>query len=97
MKALVYHGRGDIRCDEVPDPRIENGRDAIIKVTACAICGSDLHLMGGYVPEMKSGDVLGHECMGEVVEVGRDNKNLRVGDRVVIPFCLACGECRMCC
>jgi hypothetical protein len=69
MKALVYHGRGDIRCDTVPDPKIEDGRDAIIKVTACAICGSDLHLMGGFVPEMKSGDVLGHECMGEVVEV----------------------------
>jgi len=96
MKALVYHGRGDIRCDSVPDPKIEEGRDAIIKVTACAICGSDLHLMGGFVPEMKSGDVLGHECMGEVVEVGRDNKRLKVGDRVVIPFCLACGECRMC-
>ena len=71
-------------------------RDAIIKVTACAICGSDLHLMGGFVPAMKDGDVLGHECMGEVVEVGRDNKRLKVGDRVVIPFCLACGECRMC-
>lgn len=96
MKALVYHGRGDIRCDTVPDPTIEDGRDAIIKVTACAICGSDLHLMGGFVPEMKEGDVLGHECMGEVVEVGRDNKRLNVGDRVVIPFCLACGECRMC-
>jgi threonine dehydrogenase-like Zn-dependent dehydrogenase len=96
MKALVYHGRGDIRCDEVPDPKIEDGRDAIIKVTACAICGSDLHHMGGFVPEMKSGDVLGHECMGEVVEVGRENKRLKVGDRVVIPFCLACGECRMC-
>jgi threonine dehydrogenase-like Zn-dependent dehydrogenase len=96
MKALVYHGRGDIRCDTVPDPTIEDGRDAIIKVTCCAICGSDLHLIGGFVPEMKSGDVLGHECMGEVVEVGRDNKRLKVGDRVVIPFCLACGECRMC-
>ena len=96
MKALVYHGRGDIRCEQVPDPKIEDGRDAIIKVTACAICGSDLHLMGGFVPSMKSGDVLGHECMGEVVEVGADNKRLKVGDRVVIPFCLACGECRMC-
>jgi threonine dehydrogenase-like Zn-dependent dehydrogenase len=96
VKALVYHGRGDIRCDTVPDPKIEDGRDAIIKVSACAICGSDLHLMGGFVPEMKEGDVLGHECMGEVVEVGRDNKRLKIGDRVVIPFCLACGECRMC-
>jgi threonine dehydrogenase-like Zn-dependent dehydrogenase len=96
MKALVYHGRGDIRCDTVPDPHIGDDRDAIIKVTACAICGSDLHLIGGFVPEMKEGDVLGHECMGEVVEVGRDNRRLKVGDRVVIPFCLACGECRMC-
>ena len=96
MKALVYHGRGDIRCETVPDPQIEDGRDAIIKVTSCAICGSDLHLMGGFVPEMKSGDVLGHECMGEVVEVGKANKRLKIGDRVVIPFCLACGECRMC-
>jgi threonine dehydrogenase-like Zn-dependent dehydrogenase len=96
MKALVYHGREDVRCDEVADPRIEDGRDAIIKVTACAICGSDLHLIGGFVPMMQSGDILGHECMGEVVEVGRDNKKLKVGDRVVIPFTLACGECRMC-
>jgi threonine dehydrogenase-like Zn-dependent dehydrogenase len=96
MKALVYHGRGDVRCDTVPDPVIEEGRDAIIKVTACAICGSDLHLIGGFVPMMKNGDVLGHECMGEVVEVGRNNKKLKVGDRVVIPFTLACGECRMC-
>lgn len=96
MKALAYHGRGDVRCDTVPDPKIEDGRDAIIKVTSCAICGSDLHLIGGFVPEMESGDVLGHECMGEVVEVGKDNKRLKVGDRVVIPFALACGECRMC-
>jgi threonine dehydrogenase-like Zn-dependent dehydrogenase len=96
MKALVYHGRGNVRCDTVPDPAIVDGRDAIIKVTACAICGSDLHLIGGFVPEMQEGDLLGHECMGEVVEVGRENKTLRVGDRVVIPFCLACGECRMC-
>jgi threonine dehydrogenase-like Zn-dependent dehydrogenase len=96
MKALVYEGRGDIRCETVPDPRIEDGRDAIIKVTACAICGSDLHLMGGFVPNMESGDILGHECMGEVVEVGHDNKALKPGDKVVIPFTLACGECRMC-
>ena len=96
MKALVYHGRDDVRCDTVDDPTIQDGRDAIIKVSACAICGSDLHLMGGFVPKMESGDVLGHECMGEVVEVGRDNKTLKIGDRVVIPFTLACGECRMC-
>lgn len=96
MKALIYHGRGDVRCETVPDPEIKDGRDAIIKVTSCAICGSDLHLIGGFIPMVQEGDVLGHECMGEVVEVGRDNKRLKVGDRVVIPFTLACGECRMC-
>jgi threonine dehydrogenase-like Zn-dependent dehydrogenase len=86
MKALCWHGKGDIRCDVVPDPRIEDGRDVILRVTSCAICGSDLHLMDGYVPAMKSGGILGHEFMGDVVEVGRDNKKLRVGDRVVVPF-----------
>ena len=97
MKALTWHGRGDIRCDTVPDPKIQDGRDAIIKVTACAICGSDLHLMGGYVPTMEKGDVLGHETMGEVVEVGADAKGkLKVGDRVVVPFTICCGECRQC-
>lgn len=96
MKALVWQGRNDIRCETVPDPRIEDGRDAIVKVTSCAICGSDLHLMGGYVSGMQSGDVLGHECMGEVVEVGRDNRKLKVGDRVVVPFTISCGECRQC-
>ena len=96
MKALTWHGRGDIRCDTVPDPTIQDGRDAIIKVTACAICGSDLHLMGGFVPTMEKGDVLGHETMGEVVEVGKDNHKLRVGDRVVVPFTICCGECRQC-
>ena len=96
MRALTWHGKGDIRCDTVPDPTIQEGRDAIIKVTACAICGSDLHLMGGFVPTMESGDVLGHETMGEVVEVGRDNQKLKVGDRVVVPFTICCGECRQC-
>jgi threonine dehydrogenase-like Zn-dependent dehydrogenase len=96
MKALAWHGKGDIRCDTVPDPKIQEGRDAIIKVTACAICGSDLHLMGGFVPTMERGDVLGHETMGEVVEVGRDNKKLKVGDRVVVPFTICCGKCRQC-
>ena len=96
MKALAWHGKGDIRCDSVPDPTIQDGRDAIIKVTACAICGSDLHLMGGFVPTMERGDVLGHETMGEVVEVGRDNKKLKVGDRVVVPFTIFCGECDQC-
>lgn len=86
MKALCWHGKGDIRCDSVPDPQIEDGRDVIIKMSACAICGSDLHLMDGYIPFMEKGDILGHEFMGEVVEVGRDNKKLKVGDRVVVPF-----------
>lgn len=96
MKALCWHGKSDIRCDTVPDPKIEHPRDAIIKVTACAICGSDLHLFNGVMPEMESGDVLGHETMGEVVEVGSKNKSLKVGDRVVVPFTIACGECFFC-
>jgi threonine dehydrogenase-like Zn-dependent dehydrogenase len=96
MKALAWHGKGDIRCDTVPDPRIEHPHDAIIKVTACAICGSDLHIYDGVIPTMKSGDVLGHETMGEVIEVGSENKKLRVGDRVVVPFTIACGECFFC-
>ena len=77
MKALTWHGKNDIRCDTVPDPKIEHGRDAIIKVTACAICGSDLHLFDGVMPTMEKGDVLGHETMGEVVEVGPENSKLR--------------------
>jgi threonine dehydrogenase-like Zn-dependent dehydrogenase len=86
----------NIRCETVPEPKIEHGRDAIIKVTACAICGSDLHLFDGIMPSMEKGDVLGHETMGEVVEVGRDNAKLKVGDRVVVPFTIACGECFFC-
>jgi len=96
MKALCWHGKGDIRCDTVPDPRIEDSRDAIIKVTSCAICGSDLHLYDGIMPGMKSGDVLGHETMGEVVELGSEVTNLKVGDRVVVPFTISCGECFFC-
>ena len=96
MKALCYHGKHDIRCDTVPDPEIEEGRDAIVKVTSCAICGSDLHLFDGFVPGMKSGDIMGHEFMGEVVEVGKDNKKLKKGDRVVVPFTIICGECEQC-
>lgn len=96
MRALCWHGREDIRCDTVPDPKIQHDGDVIIKVTSCAICGSDLHLMGGFVPGMKSGDVMGHETMGEVVEVGSSVKKLKKGDRVVIPFTISCGECRMC-
>jgi threonine dehydrogenase-like Zn-dependent dehydrogenase len=96
MRALRWHGKHDIRCDTVPDPQIEQGRDAIIKVSTCAICGSDLHLFDGFMPTMKSGDIMGHEFMGEVVEVGADNKALKVGDRVVVPFTIFCGECDQC-
>lgn len=97
MKALRWHGKHDIRCENVPDPRIEDARDAIIKVTSCAICGSDLHLYDGFMPGMQSGDIMGHECMGEVVEVGAGAKHaLKVGDRVVIPFQITCGECEQC-
>jgi len=97
MKALVWHGTTDIRCDSVPDPEIEHPRDAIIKVTSCAICGSDLHLYDHFMPGMKKGDIMGHEAMGEVVEVGAEAKGkLKVGDRVVIPFTIICGECDQC-
>ena len=96
MKALCWHGTNDIRCDTVDDPSIEDARDVIIKVTSCAICGSDLHLMDGLMPEMHSGDILGHEFMGEVVEVGSPNHPLKKGDRIVVPFNINCGECRMC-
>jgi threonine dehydrogenase-like Zn-dependent dehydrogenase len=97
MKALVWHGTTDIRCDEVPDPVIEEPRDAIIKVTSCAICGSDLHLYDHFMPGMKSGDIMGHESMGEVVEVGPEARHkLKVGDRVVIPFTIICGQCDQC-
>ncbi|MGV1916039.1 zinc-dependent alcohol dehydrogenase [Rhizobium sp. 22-785-1] len=96
MKALTWHGKHDIRCETVPDPVIEDDRDAIIKVTACAICGSDLHLYHGSVPDMHSGDVMGHEAMGEVVEVGKGNSKLQVGDRVVVPFTISCGHCFFC-
>ena len=96
MKAVCYYGKEDIRVETVPDPAILNPRDAIVKITATAICGSDLHIFGGYIPTMEKGDVLGHEFMGEVVEVGRDNTRLRIGDRVVVPFTIACGRCYFC-
>jgi threonine dehydrogenase-like Zn-dependent dehydrogenase len=97
MKALVWHGTADIRCESVADPRIEHQRDAIIKVTSCAICGSDLHLFDHFMPGMQSGDILGHETMGEVIEVGSGGRTaLTVGDRVVIPFTIICGECEQC-
>lgn len=97
MKALVWHGKEDIRCDTVTDPEIQDARDAIIKVTSCAICGSDLHLFHNYIPGMLPGDIIGHETMGEVVEVGSgvDGK-LKKGDRIVVPFTIICGECDQC-
>jgi threonine dehydrogenase-like Zn-dependent dehydrogenase len=97
MKALVWHGKEDVRIDTVPDPKIQEPRDAIIKITSTAICGSDLHLYDGFMPAMQSGDILGHEFMGEVVEVGGlAAGSLKKGDRVVIPFTLACGGCYFC-
>jgi threonine dehydrogenase-like Zn-dependent dehydrogenase len=96
MSALAWHGKGSMRCNTVPNPKIEHPRDAIIKVTACAICGSDLHIYDGVIPSIQNGDVLGHETMGEVVKVGADNKKLKVGDRVVVPFTISCGECFFC-
>ncbi|GBU16126.1 MULTISPECIES: zinc-dependent alcohol dehydrogenase [Methylobacterium] len=97
MRALVWHGKEDIRCDTVTDPEIEDGRDVIVKVTSCAICGSDLHLFHNFIPAMLPGDVLGHETMGEVVETGRGVKGkLKKGDRVVVPFTIVCGECDQC-
>ena len=96
MKAITWHGKHDMRCEHVPDPRIEHARDCIIRVTSCAICGSDLHLYNGVIPDMHTGDVVGHETMGEVVDVGPECRNLKVGDRVVIPFTISCGECFFC-
>jgi threonine dehydrogenase-like Zn-dependent dehydrogenase len=95
MKALCWHGTDDVRVEQVPDPAILNPRDAIVKVTSTAICGSDLHLLDGFIPTMKSGDILGHEFMGEVVEVGKGT-SLKIGDRVVVPFTIACGSCFFC-
>src|SRR4249920_3383307 len=96
MRALCWHGKGDVRVDTVPDPKIEHPRDAVIKITACAICGSDLHLLDGYQPTMESGDILGHENMGEVIELGSEVTNLKIGDRVVVPFTISCGQCWFC-
>ncbi len=97
MRALVWHGKEDIRCDQVTDPEIEDPRDAIIKVTSCAICGSDLHLYHNFVPAMLPGDITGHEAMGEVVQVGSGmNGKLKKGDRIVVPFTIFCGECEQC-
>ncbi|WP_110517932.1 zinc-dependent alcohol dehydrogenase [Herpetosiphon llansteffanensis] len=96
MKAACWHGVHDVRIDTVPDPKIEHPRDIILKITASAICGSDLHLYDGYIPSMKEGDILGHEFMGEIVEVGLEVKNLAIGERVVVPFTISCGHCFFC-
>ena len=96
MKAVVWHGVDDVRVERVPDPVVVNPRDAIVRVTTTAICGSDLHLLDGFIPTMKAGDILGHEFMGEVVDVGKGNTTLKVGDRVVVPFTIACGRCFFC-
>jgi threonine dehydrogenase-like Zn-dependent dehydrogenase len=96
MKATCWYGKRDMRVEEVPDPKILNRRDAILKITSTAICGSDLHLYNGFMPTMEKGDILGHEFMGEVVEVGPDVRNLKVGDRVVTAFPISCGKCFFC-
>ncbi len=96
MRAVCWHGKEDVRVDRVPDPKVLNPRDALVRVTSTAICGSDLHLYDGYIPTMQSGDILGHEFMGEVVEVGPGVQNLKKGDRVVVPFTIACGRCFFC-
>ncbi|HVG07892.1 MAG TPA: zinc-dependent alcohol dehydrogenase [Thermoanaerobaculia bacterium] len=96
MKAVCWNGTNEVKVEEVPDPKILNPRDAVLRVTTAAICGSDLHLYDGYIPTMKKGDILGHEFMGEVMEVGREVKDLQVGDRVVVPFNIACGRCWFC-
>jgi threonine dehydrogenase-like Zn-dependent dehydrogenase len=96
MKANCWIEKKKVRVEDVPDPRILNSRDAIVRISSTAICGSDLHLVNGFVPTMEKGDILGHEFMGEVMEVGRGVKNLKAGDRVVVPFPIACGECNAC-
>ena len=93
MKANCWYGKHDVQVTDVPDPKILNQKDAIVKITSTAICGSDLHLYNGFVPTMEKGDILGHEFMGEVVETGREVKKLKKGDRVVIAFPISCGNC----
>lgn len=96
MKALCWYGKYNVSVQNVPDPAIVQSTDAIVKVTSTAICGSDLHLYDGYIPTMEPGDILGHEFMGEVVEIGRSVKQLKIGDRVVVPFTISCGKCSYC-
>lgn len=92
MRALVWHGKGNVSVDTVPDPVIQDPRDIVVQITSTAICGSDLHLFDGYQPTMEDGDILGHEPMGIVVETGSAINSLKKGDRVVVPFVLACGS-----
>src|SRR5512147_504035 len=96
MKANCWYGKHDVRVEEVPDPVLLNPHDAILKVTSTAICGSDLHLYDGFIPGMEPGDILGHEFMGEVIQVGPEVKNLSIGDRVLVPFPISCGQCYFC-
>src|SRR5947209_9078331 len=96
MKALCWYGKEDVRVETVPDPELINPRDAVIEITRTAICGSDLHLYDGYIPTMEPGDILGHEFMGEVVDIGHEVKNLKKGDRVIVSFTIACGQCYYC-
>jgi threonine dehydrogenase-like Zn-dependent dehydrogenase len=96
MRAICWYGKNTVRVEAVADPRILNPRDAIVRITSTAICGSDLHLYNGFIPTMEEGDILGHEFMGEVVEVGSGVKNLQLGYRVVVPFPISCGNCWSC-
>ncbi len=96
MRALTWHDKHDVRVENVPDPAILNPRDVIVRITSTAICGSDLHIYDGFIPTMEPGDILGHEFMGEVVEIGPGVNNLRIGDRVIVPFAISCGSCFFC-
>ena len=96
MKALVWMGKRKVEVQNVEDPKILNSRDCIVKITSTAICGSDIHLFNGYIPTLEKGDILGHEFMGEVVETGPSVRKIKVGDRVVVPFTIACGQCSHC-
>lgn len=96
MKALCWYGKDDVRINNVPDPEIQKAGDVILKMTSTAICGSDLHLLSGLMPTMEEGDILGHEFMGEVVDIGKDVTSLKKGDRVVVPFTISCGHCHFC-
>jgi threonine dehydrogenase-like Zn-dependent dehydrogenase len=96
MKAICWEGINKVSTERVPDPTILNPRDAIVRVILSSVCGSDLHLLGGYIPAMRAGDIIGHEFMGEIIEVGPEVKNLRKGDRVVVCSVLGCGGCEFC-